>query len=151
MRRGPFCLWPVKKSALWPALAMVMLLAGLTACGSQEPDVAAPAEEGATASGRSGPQELVALSPTGEVALADGFTFTWELPAGTEGGAWHIVVFAGGSDPIWESPRMTFTEFEAPPALLLKLQPGRSYTWRVAGNMSPGGRARTPLTRFVTR
>ena len=151
MRRGRIRLWPENKSVLWPAVVMVILLAGMTACGSQEPDTAAPAEDGAAASGRSGPEELVALSPTGEVALADGFTFTWELPAGTEDGACQIVVFAGGSEPIWQSPSMTYTEFAAPPALLLKLQPDRSYTWRVAGHLTPGGRARSPVTRFVTR
>lgn len=151
MRRGRFCLRPENKSVLWPALALVMLLAGLTACGTQEPDVAAPVADEPAASGRSGPKELAVLSPTGEVALADGFTFTWELPAGAEDGAWHIVVFAGGSEPIWQSPSMTYTEFEAPPALLLKLQAGRAYTWRVAGHLNPGGRARSPLTRFVAR
>jgi hypothetical protein len=153
MRTGEDRRWLLKMSLSWPVLGMVMLAVGLTACGSGEAESVGsdPAPPTTAESGRKAPAAMVALSPLAEVNLAEGFTFSWELPAASQGGTWKILVFDGGSAPIWESPRMTFSEFEAPPALLLRLQPERAYTWRVVGGMDEGGRGKTPDTRFTTR
>jgi hypothetical protein len=150
MRRREVDLWPGQRS-LWPVLVLIFLVVGLTACGEGSPEPAEAGDTEVAASGRQAPAALAPLSPVGEVVLADGFSFAWELPEGAEGGIFSIAVFAGGSDALWKSPQMTFTEFEAPPALLLKLQPGRTYTWRVMGSLNSGGRGRGPDTRFSTR
>jgi len=141
----------ILRSSVLHSIVVGFGLLVLTACGSGEPDPAVGEDAAAAASASEGPVELVPLSPVGEVVLADGFTFAWELPAGAEGGNWRIVVSAGGSRALWESSRMTLTEFEAPPALLLKLQAGRAYSWRVAGTLDSGGRGRGPATRFIAR
>ena len=151
MRTCAFDSWPAKRSVWWPSLAGAVLLLGLSACGSGEPEPAVAEPAPAADATRRAPVDMVPLSPTGEVTLADGFTFAWELPAGSQGGTWRIMVFDGGTQPIWESPWMTYTEFEAPPGLLIKMQAGSAYTWRVAGGLDAGGRGRTPDTRILIR
>ncbi len=97
------------------------------------------------------PTTVVPLEPQGEVVLADGFTFRWQAPEGAEVATWNLRVFTRSLQLIWSASDLTVTELAAPRDLLLKMEPGTSYTWRVAGRLAEGGRIRSPDARIAAR
>jgi hypothetical protein len=94
---------------------------------------------------------VVPVEPLGEVVLANGFTFRWQAPEGAEVATWNLRVFTRSAQQIWSASDLTVTELAAPRDLLLKMEPGTTYTWRVIGRLAAGGRIRSPETRMVAR
>jgi hypothetical protein len=138
-------------------LALLLATGLLAGCSSGDPapGEAAPAEpapvEETEAARPPVPRTVVPLEPVGEVTLADGFTFRWQAPEGVQVSSWRLRVFSGPDIQVWSARELTASELTAPQELLIKLEPGQSYTWRVAGRLEGGGRVVSTDARLVAR
>ena len=148
---------PRGQTAIASGLALLLAAGLLAGCSSGEPapEEAAPAElapsEETGAARTPAPRTVVPLEPLGEVTLADGFTFRWQAPEGAQVSSWRLRVFAGPERQVWSARELTATELVAPQDLLMKLEPGQSYTWRVAGHLEGVGRILSTDARIVAR
>jgi hypothetical protein len=154
------------RAAIGSGLALLLAAGALSGCSSGEPapeeaapDVVAPGEAvpGATVpAGRTGaaglaPRTVVALEPVGEATLAEGFIFRWQAPEGAAVVSWRVRVFSTAMSQLWSSGEVTGTEMTAPEALLLRMEPGNSYIWRVTGRLESGGRITSTDAVLVAR